>query len=235
MNVTTNPLFIEDIPGASNEIKRGSNTKRTIIVKNLGDRTADVDIWIAATDNKSESILRWCTFSEKNPVSINPKESKQITLNFQVPQPAIPDLYNYEVLVEAAAQYPGKIFRRPQQLRVLPSNQDSEFGSEPAYSIQPFTNSANPLLLKAKEKLEVKVTVENRSKRVDRYYLNCAELARDWYTVRYPESRLNLPGLVKETDGLELNPGNKGEITLILHPPQYTPAGNYFPTKLFHI
>ncbi|HIK06901.1 MAG TPA: hypothetical protein IGS40_19785 [Trichormus sp. M33_DOE_039] len=230
MNVTTNPLFIEDIPGTSNEIRRGSTAKRTIFVKNLGDRTADVDIWIAATDNKSESILRWCTFSENNPLSIKPKESRQITLNFQVPQQAVTELYNYEVLVEAAAQYPGKIFRRPQQIRVLPSNQDAEFGSEPAYSIQPFSNSSNPLLLKAGEKLEVKVHVENRSKRVDRYYLNCTELARDWYTVRYPESSLNLPGLVKETDGLELNPGNRGEIFLILHPPQYTPAGNYFPT-----
>ncbi|BAZ50294.1 hypothetical protein NIES4103_29100 [Nostoc sp. NIES-4103] len=230
MNVTTNPIFIEDIPGNNNEVRRGSTAKRTIIVKNLGDRTADVDIWIAATDNKSDPILQWCTFSEKNPLSIDSKDSRQIILNFRVPQQAIPDLYNYEVLVEAAAQYPGKIFRRPQQLRVLPSNQDLEFGSEPAYTIQPFSNSAKPLLLKVGEKLEVKVHVENRSKRVDRYYLNCAELARDWYTIRYPESSFNLPGLVKETDGLELNPGNSGEITLVLHPPQYTPAGNYFPT-----
>ncbi|MBD2296374.1 hypothetical protein H6G06_23535 [Anabaena sphaerica FACHB-251] len=230
MTVVNNPLFIEEIPGNGNDIRRGSTIKRTIIIKNIGDIKADVDIWIAATDNKSDSLLRWCTFSEKNPLSINAKESKQITFNFQIPQEAIPDIYNYEILVEAASQYPGKIFRRPQQLRILPSNQDAEFGNEPAYSIQPITASANPLPLQAGEKLELKIKVENRSKRVDRYYLNCSELVKQWYTVSYPESSLNLPGLVKETDGLELNPGNAGEITLILHPPQYTPAGNYFPT-----
>ncbi|MBD2692094.1 hypothetical protein [Anabaena catenula] len=230
MTVANNPIFIEEIPGNSNDIRRGSTIKRTIIIKNIGDIKADVDIWIAATDNNSDPLLRWCTFSEKNPLTINAKESKQITFNFQIPQQAIPNIYNYEILVEAASQYPGKIFRRPQQLRILPSNQDAEFGNEPVYSIQPVTASANPLPLQAGEKLELKIKVENRSKRVDRYYLNCAELVKEWYTVSYPESSLNLPGLVKETDGLELNPGNAGEITLILHPPQYTPAGNYFPT-----
>lgn len=231
MQIVSNPLFIEDLAGNSNEIKRGSIGQRRIRVKNLGERIAEVDIWITATDNKSEPLLRWCTFSEQNPLKIDAKSFKEVTLDFQLPLSATPELYNYEILVEAATQYPGKIFRRPLQLRVLPSDQDAEWGNEPELTIiQPITNSANPLPLQAGEQLEVKIKVENRSKRVDRFYLSCPELAKEWYSVRYPEIGLDVPGLVKETDGLELNPGSTGEINLILHPPQYTPAGNYFPT-----
>ncbi len=230
MKTVTSPLFIEDKPGNSNEVARGSVAKRQLIVKNLGDKKAEVDIWIAATDNKSDCLLRWCKFSKKNPLNIEAKGSQEVTLNFQIPTQATPDLYNYEIIVEAEAQYPGKIYRRPQQLRVLTSQKDAELVSEPEFIIQPATNSANPLTMQAGEKVVVNVKVENRSKRVDRFYINCPELSNEWYTVSYPENDLNLPGIVKESDGLELNPGNSGEITLIFHPPRYTLAGNYFPT-----
>jgi hypothetical protein len=231
MQVASNPLFIEDLVGNSNEIRRGAAGFRRIRVKNLGERTAEIDIWIVATNSKSEPLLRWCTFSEQNPLKIDAKNELEVILNFQVPTHATPDTYNYEILIEAATQYPGKIFRRPQQLRILPSEQDAEWGNEPGFSIiAPITNSTNPLPLQAGEQLEVKVRVENRSKRVDRFYLNCPELIREWYSVRYPEMSFDVPGLIKETDGLELNPGATGEISLILHPPQYTLAGNYFPT-----
>ena len=230
MQIANNPLFIEDLSPEANQIARGSTAKRHIIVKNLGDKKADIDIWIAATDEKSEALLRWCTFSEQNPLKLAPKENSEVILSFEIPPQATPDLYNYEILIEAPVQYPNKLFRRPQQLRVLRSNRDTELGNEPVFTLQPLTNSANPYLLQSGEKLAVKVIVENRSRRVDRFYLNCPELANDWFTINYPESRIETSGLVKETDGLELNPGNTGEITLILHPPQYTLAGYYFPT-----
>lgn len=63
MQIANNPLFIEDLSPEANQIARGSTAKRHIIVKNLGDKKADIDIWIAATDEKSEALLRWCTFS----------------------------------------------------------------------------------------------------------------------------------------------------------------------------
>ncbi|KYC42232.1 hypothetical protein WA1_19830 [Scytonema hofmannii PCC 7110] len=230
MKTVSSPLFIEDKPGNSNEVARGFVAKRQIIVKNTGDTRADVDIWISATDNKSDSLLSWCKFSEKNPLSIEAKRSQEVTLNFQIPPQAPPDLYNYEIIVEAAAQYPGKVSRRPQQLRVLPSQQDAEWVNEPGFSIQPISNSTNPLALQAGEQLVVNVKVENHSKRVDRFYINCPELSNEWYTVQYPEDNLNFPGIVRESDGLELNPDSTGEIILIFHPPRYTLAGYYFPT-----
>lgn len=231
MLVANSPLFIEDLSGNNSEVQRGSLLKRRIVIKNLGDRSAEVDVWIVATNKKSEPLLRWCTFSESNPIHLQSRESREVTLIFEVPPQATPDLYSYEVLVDAQGQYPDKPpLRRPQQLRVLPSNQDGEWGNEPIFSLYPVTHSANPHHLQAGETLDVKVSVKNCSKRVDRYFLTCPEWSKTWFTVQYPESSLDTSGLVRETDGLELNPGGTGEILLKLHPPQYTPAGNYFPT-----
>ena len=231
MQAVNNPLFIEDIFSVeANQVTRGFTAKRDITVKNLGEKSADVDIWIAVADAKSEPLLSWCTFSKPNPLRLDPKGECEVTLSFEVPAQANVDLYKYDILIEAPAQYPDKLFRRPQQLRVLRSERDAEWDREPGFTVQPLTTSTNPYLLPFGEKLEVKVTVENRSRRVDRFYLICPELTNDWYSTRYPENKSETPGLVQETDGLQLNPGNTGELTLILHPPQSTTAGNYFPT-----
>jgi hypothetical protein len=231
MQLLTGSLFIEDSSGNTREGKRGATLTHRIVVKNLGDRTAEVDIWIVATDSKSEPILRWCSFSERNPFSLEARESRDVTLTFEIPPQASPDLYNYEVLVDAQAQYPDKPpVRRPQQLRVLPSAQDGELGTDPVFTVKPVTTAAQPHSLSAGQSLTVTIQVKNVSKRVDRFYLTCPELHPSWFTVHYPESNLDLPGRVQETDGLELNPGSSGEIALTLHPPQHTPAGNYFPT-----
>jgi hypothetical protein len=230
MQIANNPLFIEDLSVEANEIIRGTAAKRDIIVINLGDKKADIDIWIAVGDAKSESLLRWCTFSKSNPLRLEPKEKCEVTLFFEVPPQVSPGLYNYDILIEAPVQYPDKLFRRPQQLRVSRSERDREWDTEPGFTLQPLTSSTNPYFLQAGNKLEIKVIVENRSKRVDRFYLTCPELTHDWYSIRYPESSIETAGIVQETNGLQLNPGNAGEITLILHPPEFTLAGNYFPT-----
>ncbi len=230
MQIANNPLFIEDLSTEANEIIRGTAVKRDIVVINLGEKKADIDIWIAVGDAKSEPLLRWCTFSRPNPLRLEPKEKCEVTLFFEVPPQANPGLYNYDILIEAPFQYPDKLFRRPQQLRVSRSDRDGEWDTEPGFTLQPLTSSTNPYLLQAGDKLEVKVIVENRSKRVDRFYVTCPELTHDWYSIRYPESGIETAGMVQETDGLQLNPGNTGEITLILHPPEFTLAGNYFPT-----
>lgn len=232
--VNSNPISIEERPGNKNQIRRGSTLKRSILIRNRSNQNTEIQIWVEATDNKSESLLRWYNFSEKNPLKLNANELKEVELNFQIPASAKPDLYNYEIRAEAGGQYSGKILRRPQQLRILPSDTDTILRSnEPRFSIEPISSSTNPLILEPGKQIEIKASIENCSRLVDRFYLSpelTPEFTCEWYTVKYPESDLDIPGLVKETDGLELNPGRSGEITLILHPPQYTPAGNYCPT-----
>jgi hypothetical protein len=231
MPLVTNSLFIEDRSGQTNDGRRGATLKRHIVVRNLGDRPADVDLWIVATEQKAEPLLRWCSFSERNPLHLEAAQSRDVTLTFEIPPQAIPDVYCYEILVEARAAYPNMPpVRRPQEIRVLPSAQDAEWDSDPVVTLKPITQADQPYLLPAGEALDLIVSVKNCSKRVDRFHLTCPELSPQWFTVHYPENSLETPGLIRETEGLELNPGDSGEIRLTLHPPRYTPAGKYFPT-----
>ncbi|NJR51908.1 MAG: hypothetical protein HC780_22350 [Leptolyngbyaceae cyanobacterium CSU_1_3] len=229
MQTVNKPLLIE-VSSDSNGQKRGETLKQRVIVNNKGTQNAEVDLWIAATDDRSEVILRWCTFGESNPLKLEANSQKIVELTFEIPLEAAIGSYNYEILVDAQTQYPGKLDRRPQQLRILPSDQDAELDTEPLFSLQPATSSTQPFPLLPGETLDVKIKVENRSKRVDRFYVTCPEFDQSWVSIRYPESPLETTGLARETDGLELNPGKSGEIALSIHPTQYTPAGYYFPT-----
>lgn len=229
MQTVNKPLLIE-VLGDNNGQKRGETLKQRVVVNNKGTQPAEIDLWIAATDDKSEVVLRWCTFNKPNPLKLDANSQEAVELTFEIPLEATIDLYNYEILVDAQSQYPGKIDRRPQQLRILPSEQDAELDQEPAFSLQPTTSSIQPFPLLPGETLDVNIKIENRSKRVDRFYVTCPEFDQSWISIRYPESTLETTGLGRETDGLELNPGKSGEIALSIHPPQYTPAGNYFPT-----
>lgn len=226
---TVNKPFSIEVLGNGNGAKRGTTIQRQVIVKNTGDRSAEVDLWIAAVDSTSEPVLRWCTFNKPNPLSIEADRQEMVELRFEIPPDATPALYHYEILVDAQSQYPDKIERRPQQLRVLPADQDTTIDQTPVFSLHPATRSTDPAVLQAEESLTVIIRVENRSKRVDRFYVTCLEFDQTWISVRYPDG-LETTGLGRETDGLELNPGQSGQITLIVHPPRYTPAGHYFPT-----
>lgn len=66
MQTVNKPLLIE-VSSDSNGQKRGETLKQRVIVNNKGTQNAEVDLWIAATDDRSEVILRWCTFGESNP------------------------------------------------------------------------------------------------------------------------------------------------------------------------
>ena len=229
MQTVSNFLLLDDLSEDGNEVMRGSSIQRQIRVQNLVEQKIELNLWIDPTDQDSEPLWRWCALSEANLI-LEPGKSRSITLTFEVPQQAKPSLYNYEILAEASAQYPGKTLRRPQQLRVLSSELDAELDSTPSFTLQPVTTSVQPYLLAANTSLDLTLQVENRSKLVDRFYLRCPDLPESWYTVRYPEDRPISSGVVLETDGLELNPGRTGEIKLSLHPPQYTPAAYYQPT-----
>lgn len=235
MQSTRTPIFIhEDQTQTSLNIWRGSTEKYRLTVTNSDNQELLIVVWIKANDARSKPIERWCTIiddksSVNNRLRLKPDESISIELQFEVPQQAAPGTYYYTIFAEAPEQYPDQVFRRPQQLRVR-LDRETIWDYEPEF-ILPVTNPNKPYELQAGEEVEIPIQVKNRSKLVDRFYIICPDLEPDWYEVRYPEVNTNLPGLIRETDGLELNPEDPpGEIKLILHPPKYTPAGNYFPT-----
>ncbi len=219
-----------DVQGSNDGTKPGSTPiERIITIRNRGKLQATVDLWITPSDARSSPITRWCTFSQKLPLHIASGSYQEIMLRFDVPQQAEPGFYNYDIFVQSN-QYLGEQIQRAQQLRVLPSEQEAELRNEPSFTLSPPTDSEQPYQLKAGATLEVKITVENHSKRVDRFFLSFPELDPLWFTVDYPENDMDVPGLMSRTEGLQLNPNESGEVTLTLHPLQYEPAGNYSST-----
>lgn len=231
MQTSSNTLLIDDQSLVANgHVRRGTIHRCDLTIRNVGSvEEAAVNFWLEAPNPDSEILLNWYTFNPNPPLRVKRGEPNRITLSFEIPQQAVPSLYNYVIIFESA-QYPGIETRRPLQLQVNPSEQDLELDMDPKFTVDPVTTSAKPHLLAPGDTLKAVITVENRSKLVDRFYLTCPELSPEWFTVQYPESPIETQGLIQESDGLPLNPKTKGEIVLLLHPPKYTLAGNYFPT-----
>lgn len=220
-----------DVQGSSIEAKPGSDpVERVITLQNRGEKTAQIELWIEPVDAHAASLLQWSLFDKSDTDLVLPPNGKiDVTLSFLIPLQAEPGFYNYEIRLRSL-QYQNEDIRRPQQLQVLPSAQEVRLRNEPKISLAPVTNSDHPHQLRAGETFTLTITIENPSRRTDRFLLHCPDLDADWYSVIYPEDRSNPSGKLSYTDGLELNPGDQGEIRLQIHPPQNTPAGQYFPT-----
>lgn len=248
---STRPNLSIDAQGSNDGVKPGGiPIERIITVRNRGTVKADIDLWIRPNDAKSNPLIRWCTltavlpgeleesslvpqereqgFSGVRLPQVAPRESCQVILRFTVPPQAEPGFYNYDVLAQSL-QYPGEQSSRNQQLRVLAAKRTTGLQDDPSWTLEPATSSDAPYSLKVGSTLRLKVLVQNRTDVVDRYHLRCPELDDRWYDIEYPENS-EVPVLVNSSDGLMLNPGETGEISLIIHPPAHTPAGYYSST-----
>lgn len=250
---TRKNLFV-DVQGSNDEARPGgAPVERILTIRNRGSVTANVDLWIRSNDAKPEPLLRWCTlavsrlfdkasssletmqkgeqgFSGLRLLQLEPQTSREVTLRFDIPSQAEPGFYSYEVVAQAP-EYPGEQSQRTQQLRILTAEQDVGLRFEPSWALNPLTSSENPYSLQAGGTLQIKVTVKNRSDAVDRFHLSCPELDPEWFEPPlYPESNPELPGLTRRADGLMLNPGESGDVILMIHPPQHTLAGHYSST-----
>jgi hypothetical protein len=228
--VNSSPIKIIGLTEGHSSIAPGTSGMRKITIKNLEGKPIAVDLWIVATDEKSKPLPKWCRFTSPIPLKLDPNADKEIEFSFDVPLEAEPGLYHYAISFEATTKTSRYPIQYPQQLQVAFSDELSR-RSTPEFVIQPFTSSTKPHPLKIGETLKMNVQVKNRSKRVDRFTLLCLDSpAEQWYSVRYPESKIAASGLVSTTDGLELNPEQVGEIELLFHPPKGELAGLYFPT-----
>lgn len=219
-----------DIQGPTEGVKPGGEAiERQITLYNQGDLTADLELGIEPSDARSRALLNWYEFDKSDAdLRLAPQDNIQVTLRFVAPLQAESGFYSYDVLLRSR-QYPDDEIRRSQQLQVLPSDQET-LRTEPRTVLSPETYSTAPLLLTPQTPLALSLTVENPSLRTDRFFVSCPDLSPEWFSVIYPESDTNLPGLVSNTDGLQLNPRETGIIQLNIHPPAHAPAGSYFPT-----
>ncbi|MEM7063508.1 MAG: hypothetical protein AAF572_10140 [Cyanobacteria bacterium P01_B01_bin.77] len=227
---TLQHLFL-DIQGDNQGTKPGGEPiHRVVTLHNRGDRAAYLELWVEAADQHSAGIVQWVNFDKsESDLTLAPHQSLDVTLTITVPLQAEAGFYGYDIRMRSS-QYPGEDVQRNQQLHILPSEQEARLRSEPHLTVTPVTDSEHPHVLKSGATLDLSLTVDNPSRRTDRFFLHCDNLPSDWLTIQYPESDAAVPGVVTFTDGLQLNPRESGQITVTLHPPQYSPAGSYYPT-----
>ena len=221
-----NPLAIIPNPSGDHAVVAGEKFELYVTVSNKGYQSALIDVFI---DESSQTLRQWC-ISPAERLALDSRTSGEVVFEFEVPIQTLPGTYNYILVVDAPEHYPEDTpIRHSQRLQVLPPVEVAVRVSDATFSLDPTTSSRSPVVLQPGEILPIMVMVHNRSDRVDRFRLTCPDLAENWFSVKYPEG-LDEPGLVVATEGLDLNPGDRGEVVLLLTPPLNALAGSYFPT-----
>ncbi|BAY15496.1 hypothetical protein NIES21_13130 [Anabaenopsis circularis NIES-21] len=221
-----NPLAIIFNPSGDYAVQAGAKFELNITVTNKGVESALIDIFI---DELSPQLIQWCD-APKQRLALSPNSVGEVLFEFHVPVTAIPSTYNYSIVVDAPLHYPEDTpIRHGAKIQVLPAIETVVRVSDPTFSLLPLTSSRSPAKILPGGILQVNVNVHNRSDRVDRFRLSCLDLPEEWVSIRYPEG-LETAGLVIPNMGLNLNPGEKGEILLQFQPSLGANAGLYYPS-----
>ncbi|AFY44274.1 hypothetical protein [Nostoc sp. PCC 7107] len=221
-----NPLAIIFNPSGDYAVQAGGKFDLNVTVTNKGVESALIDIYI---DELSTQLIQWCD-APKQRLALSSNSVGEVLFEFQVPVTAIPSTYNYAIVVDAPLHYPEDTpIRHGARIQVLPAIETVVRVSDPTFSLLPLTSSRSPAKILPGAILQVNVNVHNRSDRVDRFRLSCLDLPQEWVSIRYPEG-LETAGLVIPNMGLNLNPGEKGEILLQFQPPLDANAELYYPS-----
>ncbi|MDF5722964.1 MAG: hypothetical protein PUP91_21325 [Rhizonema sp. PD37] len=227
MPIQQSPLtVIIDPPGIQSGMA-GDTLQLYVVISNQSNQSAVIDVFF---DEASETIRQWCqTLQER--LALAPQQSSELTFQFEIPVDALPGTYDYTLVVDAPEHFPEDTpIQYPRQLKVMLRENTVIRVKDPTFSLKPATNPTKAAILKLGEPLQVEVRVNNRSDRVDRFYLTCPDIEEDWFTIRYQLTGLEASGLLSGPSGLELNPNSQGQIWIIFHPPASVFAGSYSPT-----
>ncbi len=228
--VALRPLSIILNPSGTVSVTTGESFELCVTVTNQGDRSAVISV---AIDQDASSIYSWCA-SPSERLALNIGQSCEVVFAIQVPPTTPPEEYNYTLIIDAPQHYPedtpvqykGKVI-------VLPLVQEVIRVNDPTFATLPRTSSNNPHPMRAGEIWQIIISVSNRSERVDRFRVTVPDLDPKWISIYYPEG-LALVGIIEASEGLALNPGMIGQVTLIVKPPINTWAGVYAPTIRVH-
>lgn len=224
---TITPLKVILNPPTRLEGFLGESVALHISLINQGEQGAAIDVFIEPT---AQTLLSWCPAARKR-VALNPQQACEVSLLFEIPTDALPGSYPYTIVVDAPEHYPEETpIHYSGHLEVLVKERAAVRSQKLAFSLNPATSPAQPLLIEPNQHQTLSVTVNNHSSRVDRFRLHCLDLDKTWFEIRYPRNDLSELGFVSSTDGLELNPGGQGTIIIEFHYPINMPAGRYSPT-----
>ncbi|WDD30521.1 hypothetical protein PQG02_17280 [Nostoc sp. UHCC 0926] len=230
MQAKFNPLEVIINPPGIQFGMPGDTIQLYVVVINQGDQSAVIDLYFVF-DEVFQNLTGWSS-SPRESLALAPQQnSDEVTFEFQIAANALPGTYDYTLVVDSPLHYPQDTpITFPNQIKVLLKEQTAIRVNDPTFSISPNTNPNKPLIFNPSQPLQVEVIVDNRSYLVDRFRLSCPDLDDDWFTINYPTTGLEGPGLVSDVSALELNPGTQGQILLKFHPPGDTLAGSYSPT-----
>ncbi|MEH2354995.1 COG1470 family protein [Nostoc sp.] len=233
MQAKINPLQVIINPPGIQFGMPGDTIELYIVVINQGNQSAVIDLYFVF-DEVFQNLTGWSS-SPRESLALAPgQNSDEVRFEFQIAANALAETagtYDYTLVVDSPLHYPQDTpitFRN--EIKVLQKEQTAIRVNDPTFFIRPNTNPNKQLIFNFSEPLQVEVIVDNRSNRVDRFRLTCPDLDDDWFTINYPATGFEGPGLVSDVTALELNPGTQGQILLKFHPPGDTLAGSYSPT-----
>jgi hypothetical protein len=208
----------------------GDQLQISIVVQNLGDQSAIIDVLLQA----DSAILQWCG-STRQRLGLGSEQTGEVIFEFVLPSTALPGNFDYTLVIDAPNHYPNDTpIHFDHRLQVLSKAQTAVSIYDPTFFLKPATNSQQPARLKPGEILPFEVQVENCSSQTDQFRLVSEDAEEDWLTIRYPNLDKNAPGRIQEDPCLNLNPGDRGTIRLEVHPPIDTLAGLYSPALRLH-
>lgn len=206
----------------------GSTFTLGVTVHNVGDRSAIVYVFI---EERSPILRQWCGSMQES-LALATDQSGEVTFEIAVPSAALPELLEYDLIVDGSDSYQDFAPRRYDhyRLQVLPAERTAQSTDEPTFYLEPTSTSRTPQVVQSGVGWPLQVWVDNRAQRVDRFRLNCLGLPPDWrIVIAYPKDPGQL-GLIVEADSLGLNPGDQGQILVTITPPVKVLAGYYVPT-----
>ncbi len=194
------------------------------VVMNQGEQSAIIDVFL-------DEAFQQFTHSSVAPqerVALAPGQSTEVSFEIEIPFDTLPGTYDYTLVIDAPQHYPQDTpIQYPRQIKVLLKEQTIIREFDPTFTIQPTSNPGHPIVAKPNQPLQLTISVDNRSRRVDSFQLTCPDLEPEWFTIQYPQTGVEGMGVVAQGNRLELNPGNIGQIFSIFHPPVDALAGGY--------
>ena len=224
--VPGNPLAAIISSSGSDTLVPGSVFNLSVTISNKGNQSAVITVSI---DALSPALQQWCESAQEQ-LALGSEQSDEVVFTVAIPIDALPGTYRYFVVVDAQEHYPEDTpIRYEQQLQILPALQDTVRSNDPTFIVVPPTSAANPATIQTGGALQLQVLVHNRGDRVDRFRLACTDLPKAWFTIIYPQG-FQGAGLIADSDSLNLNPNEQGQILLLFNPPFGALAGTYEPT-----
>ncbi|ACK70384.1 conserved hypothetical protein [Gloeothece citriformis PCC 7424] len=224
-NIEPLAVIINPPPSSVLQIYPQQTGELSIVVNNQDTQGMVVEVYL----DIPERFRSWCKVSRTS-FNLDGGRSQSVEFSWEIPPEAIPNRYRYDLVVDSPDLRAPLLYSL--ELEVLTPRQAPVSSHDPTFTIQPHTSSTHPIELKTSP-LTIQALVHNRSNLVDSFRLTCPDLEDNWYTVRYPEG-IQQQGLIAGEKKLSLNPNTQGQITLLLHPPENTIAGNYRPTIRLH-